>query len=84
MLRAVKFSLDVGLWRIEVYLSYKDLLTMLKATNTCLAPIGTLVDDILFVRQHFPFCQFSFVKSMCNTAVLALATEALLSISTQV
>ena len=52
--------------------------------GSCLASVGNLVDDILSVKQSLDFCQFSFIKNMCNKATMGLATEALSSISTQV
>jgi hypothetical protein len=74
----------VGLWHLDIELTFQDLLSLLKTDGSCLASIGTLVYDILFVKQLFHFCQFSFVKILCNKAAMALATEALSLISTQV
>jgi hypothetical protein len=57
---------------------------MLHSDIPCLAPIGNWVDDISLTCQFFPFCQFSFVKAMCNKAAQALAVEALSSNYSQV
>jgi hypothetical protein len=73
-----KVDEDLLLW------SYKDLFHLLKTDSPCLASIGSLVDDILFVKNSCHVCQFNFVKSLCNKAILALATEALSSVSSQV
>jgi hypothetical protein len=84
VLSAVQFAFDMGFRRLEVDIPYKELLLLLQADDMCLAPIGPLVDDILWVKSSFYFCQFSFVKSLCNKAALVLATEAVSSISLQV
>ncbi len=63
--------------------SYKELFLLLQADDICHAPIGSLVDDILFVKNSCSVCHFSFVKSLCNKAVLALATRAVSSVSPQ-
>ena len=83
VLTAVQFAFDVGLQHLDIELTFQDLLSLLKTDGSCLASIGTLVDDILFVKQLFHFCQFSFTKILCNKAALALASEALSSSFTQ-
>jgi hypothetical protein len=84
VLSAVQFAFDMGFRQLEVDIPYKELLLLLQADDICLAPIGPLVDDILWVKSSCYFCQFSFVKSVCNKAALVLATEAVSSISPQV
>ena len=79
VLKALKFSYDVGLRRLEVDLVCKDLFSMLNSDDICLAPIGNLVGDISFFCQRFPFCSFAFVKCICNKATQALCAEALSS-----
>ena len=49
-----------------------------------MAPVGNLVEDILFMQRSFSFLQFSFVSKTCNKTVQVLAIEVLSSISAQV
>uniref|UniRef100_A0A2N9F4D6 RNase H type-1 domain-containing protein n=1 Tax=Fagus sylvatica TaxID=28930 RepID=A0A2N9F4D6_FAGSY len=84
VLTAVQFAFDVGLRYLDIELTFSNLLSLLNSDGSCLAPIGTLVDDILCVKQLFHFCQFSFTKILCNKAALALASEALSSSFSQV
>uniref|UniRef100_A0A2N9G5M6 RNase H type-1 domain-containing protein n=1 Tax=Fagus sylvatica TaxID=28930 RepID=A0A2N9G5M6_FAGSY len=81
VLAAVQFAFDVGFRSLEVDISYKDLFHLLKTDSPCLASIGSLVDDVLFVKNSCHVCQFHFVKSLYNKATLALATEAFSSVS---
>ena len=64
VLSAVQFAFDMGFRQLEVDIPYKKLLLLLQADDICLAPIGPLVDDILWVKSSSYFCQFSFVKSV--------------------
>ena len=84
VLLAVQFAYDMGFRRLEVDIPYKDLLLLLQDDDTCFAPIGPLIDDILWIKNSCSFCKFSFVNSVCNKAALALAKEAVSSISPQV
>ena len=84
VLSAVQFAFDMGFRRLQVDIPYKELLLLLQADDTCLAPIGHLIDDILWVKRSCYFCHFSFVKSLCNKAASVLATEAVSSIFPQV
>jgi hypothetical protein len=84
VLFAVQLALELGFRRLEVDIPYKELFHLLQADDMCLAPIGSLVDDIRLVKSSYSFCQFSFVKSLCNKAASALATEAVSSISPHV
>ena len=84
VLTAVQFAFDVGLRHLDIELSFHHLLSLLNSDGSCLAPVGTLVDDILCIKQLFHFCQFSFAKNLCNKAAMALASEALSSPSSQV
>ena len=79
ILSVVQFAFDMGFRRLEVDIPYKELLLLLQADDICLAPIEPLVDDILWVKSSCSFCQFSFVKSLCNKAALVLTTEAVLN-----
>ena len=79
VLSVVQFACDMGFRWLEVDIPYKELLLLLQADDMCLAPIGSLVDDILWVKSSCSFCQFSFVKSLCNKAALVLTTEAVLN-----
>ena len=79
VLKALKFAYDVGLRRLEVDLACKELVSMLNSDDICLVPTGTLVEDISFFCQRFPFCSFVFVKSICNKVAQALCAEALSS-----
>ena len=74
-LTAVQFAFDVGLRHLDIELTIQDLLSLLKIDGSCLASIGTLVDDILFVEQFFHFCHFSFVKILCNKAAMAMVVK---------
>ena len=84
VLSAVHFAFDMGFRRLEVDIPYKEILLLLQAVDKCLAPIGPLIDDILWVKNSCYFCQFSFVNSVCNKAALALASEAVSSSDSQV
>ena len=84
VLAAVNFAFDVGLRRVEVDISYNELYHLLQSVGPCLAPIGTLVDDILLVKSSFSVCNFSLVNSSCNKAASTLASEALSSATPQV
>jgi hypothetical protein len=84
VLTTVQFAFDVGLRHLDIKLSFQHLLSLLNSDGSCLAPIGTLVDDILCVKQLFYFCHFPFIKILCNKAAMALASEALSSNTTQV
>jgi hypothetical protein len=84
VLAAVKFAFNVGFRKIEVDMSYNELYHLLQSDGPCLASIGPLVEDILWVRNSCYVCKFSFVKSLCNKAASALATEALSSAVSQV
>ena len=50
VLTAVQFAFDVGLQHLDIELTFQDLLSLLKTDGSCLASIGTLVDEILFVK----------------------------------
>ena len=84
VLSAIQFAFDMGFRQLEIDIPYKELLLLLQADDICLAPIEPLVDDILWVKSSCYFCQFSFVKSVCNKAALVLATKVVSSISPQV
>ena len=84
ILTAVQFAFEMGFRRLEVDIPYKELILWLQADDICLAPIGPLIDDILWVKNACYFCQFSFINSVCNKAALVLATEAAFSISPHV
>ena len=61
-----------------------ELVGLLQSNGPCLASIGTLVDDIATWKTYFEFLNFSFIKTICNKAALALATEAASSTLSQV
>ena len=84
ILTAIQFAFDMGFRRLEVDIPYKELIPWLQADDLCLAPIGPLIEDILWVKNACDFCHFSFINSTCNKAVSVLATEAASSISPQV
>ncbi len=84
VLLAVQFAFDMGFRHLEVDIPYKELLLLLQSDDTCLAPIGPLIDDILWVKSQCYFCLLSFVHANCNKAALVLAKEAVSSISPQV
>ena len=84
ILTAVQFAFDMGFRRLEVDILYKELIPWLQANELCLAPIGPLIEDILWVKNACDFCHFSFINSSCNKAASVLASEAASSISPQV
>jgi hypothetical protein len=53
-------------------------------SSPCLASIGVLIEDICSWIHLFHFISFSFIRTDCNKASQALATEALSSFSDQV
>jgi hypothetical protein len=84
ILTAVQFAFDMGFRWLEVDIPYKELIPWLQADDLCLAPIGPLIEDILWVKNACDFCHFSFINSSCNKAASVLASEAASSISPQV
>ena len=84
VLAAVKFAFDVGFRTMDVDISYNELYHLLQSDGPVLASIGTLVDDILLFKNSCSVCNFSLVKSLCNKAASALASEALSSATPQV
>jgi hypothetical protein len=84
VLWAINFAYDIGIRRVEVDLTNKELWGMLTSCGPCMAPIGTLVEDISAWKDLFYSLSFSFIKNVCNKAANALATEALSSISDEV
>ena len=84
VLLAVKFAFDVGFRSLEVDLSFSELFHLLQSEGPCFASIGNIVDDILMFRNSCNACKFSIIKSSCNKAASALASEALSSASSQV
>uniref|UniRef100_A0A2N9ES07 RNase H type-1 domain-containing protein n=1 Tax=Fagus sylvatica TaxID=28930 RepID=A0A2N9ES07_FAGSY len=83
VLVAVKFAFHVGFRSLDVDMSYNELYYLLQFDGPCLAPIGALVDDILQIRNACIGCKFSLIKSSCNKAASALASEALSSATSQ-
>jgi hypothetical protein len=84
VIKALQFAYEVGLRRLEVDLVCKNLCSILKSDTKCFAPNGNLFDDISVSCQRFSFCSFAFVKSICNKAAYALATEVVSSNVSQV
>ena len=84
VLWAINFAYDIGIRRLEVDLTNKELWGMLTSCGPCMAPIGTLVEDISAWKDLFYSLSFSVIKNVCNKAANALATEALSSISDEV
>uniref|UniRef100_A0A2N9FI47 CCHC-type domain-containing protein n=1 Tax=Fagus sylvatica TaxID=28930 RepID=A0A2N9FI47_FAGSY len=83
VLAAVKFAFHVGFRSLDVDMSYNELYYLLQSDGPCLASIGALVDDILQIRNACIGCKFSLIKSSCNKAASALASEALSSATSQ-
>ena len=65
----------MGLPRIVMDISCKELHAFLLSEDPCFTAIGTIVDDILFMKRYFLSVKFSFMSSICNKAAVALATE---------
>jgi hypothetical protein len=84
VLAAVKFAFQMGFRSLEVDVSYNELYYLLQTDGPCLASIGSLVDDILQIRNSCIACKFSLIKSSCNKAASALASEAMSSVTSQV
>jgi hypothetical protein len=84
VLEAVKYAFHLGFRSLDVDMSYNELFYLLQVDGPCLAPIGALVDDILQIRNSCIGCKFSLIKSSCNKAASALASEALSSVTSQV
>uniref|UniRef100_A0A2N9IE72 Reverse transcriptase zinc-binding domain-containing protein n=1 Tax=Fagus sylvatica TaxID=28930 RepID=A0A2N9IE72_FAGSY len=76
VLNALQFAFDIGIRRVEFEVGCYELVGLLQSNGPCLASIGTLVDDIATWKTYFEFLNFSFIKTICNKAALALATEA--------
>ena len=60
----------MGLPRIVMDIGGKELHAFLLSEDPCFASVGTIVDDILFMKRYF--LSVKFVSSICNKA----ATEA--------
>ena len=67
------------LLQVELEFDNKDLFCLLKQVGPCLAPIGNIMDDIVF-----EIFSYSYVTKLCNKATCALATEVVSSLSYQV
>jgi hypothetical protein len=55
----------------------RDMFTALNDPEPCLAPFGTLVDDIRLESSVFSVMPFNYVPPSCNSAAISLAKEAL-------
>ena len=84
VLEAVKFAFHMGFQSFDVDMSYNELFYLLQSDGPCLAAIGALVDDILQIRNSCIRFKFSLIRSSCNKAASALASEALSSVTSQV
>ncbi len=84
VLAAVKFAFDVGFRSLDVDMSYSELYHLLQSEDPCLAFIGSLVDDILLIKNSCNDCKFSLIKSSCNKASFSLDYRALSSATSQV
>jgi hypothetical protein len=80
-LAALEFAYSIGLFQLEVEVGHKELLGLINMSSPCLAPIGVLIEDICSWIHLFHFISFSFIRTDCNKASQALATEALSSFS---
>ena len=84
VLLAIQFAHDIGIRRVEVDLTNKELWGLLTSRGPCMAPIGSIVEDIRAWTVSFCSLNFSFIKNVCNKVVNALATEAVSLISDDV
>ena len=81
VLAALEFAYCIGFFQLEVEVGHKELLGLIHMSSPCLAPTGVLIEDICSWIHFFHFISFSFIRSDCNKASQALATEALSSFS---
>jgi hypothetical protein len=72
------YAKSLNLAQIVMEGDIRDMFTALNDPKPCLAPFGTLVDDIRLESSVFSVMPFNYVPPSCNSAAISLAKEALL------
>uniref|UniRef100_A0A2N9I4W7 Reverse transcriptase domain-containing protein n=1 Tax=Fagus sylvatica TaxID=28930 RepID=A0A2N9I4W7_FAGSY len=74
--KSLLLAKNLGLHNVMVEGECRELLGFLRSPEPCLAPYGSLVDDIRLTASFFSYIQYFTISHLCNLTSFTLAQEA--------